>query len=52
LAEARQAAYPFEAEQLEPGRVKFPLLLGLGILLFALFFAIGFFLAHNVLPLP
>jgi serine/threonine protein kinase len=52
LAEARQAAYPFEAEQLEPGRVNFPLLLGLGILLFALFFAIGFFLAHNVLPLP
>jgi serine/threonine protein kinase len=52
LAEARQAAYPFEAEQLEPARVNFPLLLGLGVLLFALFFAIGFFLAHSVLPLP
>lgn len=52
LADARQAAYPFETEQLEPGRINFPVLLGIGVLLFALFFAIGFFLAHTVLPLP
>ena len=52
LADARQAAYPFETEQLEPGRINFPVLLGVGVLLFALFFAIGFFLAHNALPLP
>lgn len=52
LAEARQAAYAFETESAEPGRVNLPVLLGIGVLLFALFFAIGFFLAHSVLPLP
>jgi serine/threonine protein kinase len=52
LADARQAAYPFETEAAEPSRVNFPVLLGVGVLLFALFFAIGFFLAHTVLPLP
>jgi serine/threonine protein kinase len=52
LADARQAAYSFETETLEPDRVNFPVLLGLGVLLFALFFAIGFFLAHTILPLP
>jgi hypothetical protein len=52
LADARQAAYSFESELSEPGRVNFPALLGLGVILFALFFAVGFFLAHALLPLP
>ena len=52
LAEARQAAYPSKSENAEAHRINFPLLLGIGLVLFALFFAVGFFLAHAFLPAP
>jgi len=46
LAGARQAAYP--SKQSTPQRVNLPVLLGIGITLFILFFVIGYFLAHAV----
>ena len=51
LATARQAAYPQRiAEPAAPARrLNLPVLVGLGLALFAIFFIIGYFLAHAVL---
>ncbi len=48
LAAARQAAYPVREER--PRRINMPALLGIGLMLFILFFIIGYFLAHAVFP--
>lgn len=48
LAAARQAAYPVREER--PRRINMPVLLGIGLVLFILFFIIGYFLAHAVFP--
>lgn len=52
LATARQAAYPQRVtETAAPAarRLNLPVLLGLGLLLFAIFFVVGYFLAQSVL---
>ncbi len=46
LANARRAAY--STQQSQPQRINLPVLLGIGITLFILFFVIGYFLAHAV----
>ncbi len=46
LASARRAAYPMKQDQ--PQRINLPVLLGIGVTLFILFFVIGYFLAHAV----
>lgn len=49
LASARQAAYPMKpGAQPQQRKVNLPILLGIGVTLFILFFVIGYFLAHAV----
>jgi serine/threonine protein kinase len=49
LVSARQAAYPLQqGAKSPPRRVNLPVLLGIGVALFVLFFVIGYFLAHAV----
>jgi len=51
LAAARQAAYGAVPEVQEtPRRINIPVLLAVGLVLFALFFAIGYVLAHVFIP--
>jgi len=50
MAAARQAAYPQEGMQVQPRRgVNLPILLLFGIILFALFFVVGYFVANFVI---
>lgn len=46
LVSARRAAY--SQKQSQPQRINLPVLLGIGVTLFILFFVIGYFLAHVV----
>jgi hypothetical protein len=50
LATARQAAYGAQSNVQQPRRINLPVLLGIGFALFALFFVIGYFLAHAIFP--
>ncbi|MBE3560270.1 MAG: protein kinase [Ktedonobacteraceae bacterium] len=50
LAAARQAAYAVQPGEAAPSRPNLAVLLGLGFTLFALFFVIGYFLAHALFP--
>lgn len=52
LAAARQAAYPQEASTnaAAPRRINLPALLVLGLIIFAICFIVGYFLAHWLLP--
>jgi serine/threonine protein kinase len=50
LATARQAAYPDTAGEASSHRLSLPLLILIGIIVFALFFAIGYFTATHILP--
>lgn len=51
LATARQAAYPDTAERgVSSHRLSLPLLIVIGIVVFALFFAIGYFAAIHIVP--
>lgn len=49
LATARQAAYSQVAPSSQQRRLNLPVLIGLGLVLFAIFFIIGFFLSRAVL---
>jgi hypothetical protein len=50
LAAARQAAYPqMSLEDQPPKRINLPVLLVFGLILFALFFTVGYFIAHMVI---
>jgi serine/threonine protein kinase len=49
LATARQAAYSQVAPDSQQRRLNLPVLIGLGLVLFAIFFIIGFFLSRAVL---
>ena len=50
LATARQAAYPEKPLTTPQRRLSFPMLLILGLLAFAIFFAIGYFIATGIHP--
>jgi hypothetical protein len=49
LATARQAAYSQVTPVGQARRLNLPVLIGLGLVLFAIFFVIGFFLSRAVL---
>jgi hypothetical protein len=49
LATARQAAYAQAAPAGQGRRLNLPVLIGLGLVLFAIFFIIGFFLSRAIL---
>ncbi|HTK05685.1 MAG TPA: protein kinase [Ktedonobacteraceae bacterium] len=49
LNAARQAAYPQESLTVQPRAVNLPVLLGVGLVLFALFFVFGYFIANAVI---
>jgi hypothetical protein len=49
LNTARQAAYPQESLTAQPRTVNLPVLLGVGLVLFALFFVFGYFIANAVI---
>lgn len=50
FATARQAAYPEKPLSIPQRRLSFPMLLILGLLAFAIFFAIGYFIATSIHP--
>jgi hypothetical protein len=49
LNAARQAAYPQDGLTVQPRAVNLPVLVGIGLLLFALFFVFGYFIANAVI---